>query len=341
MAPTPNSSADSQENPKVASKGGSKAGATPPKVRAPGTFTYKFVDQFDFDPNVEVNSANADFVGKSPGLVWVETRSSHRVPMRQFVVGDIIRFDLSELAKYGSTITVKWICRRNQVNDDNSRILMGSSNDTILTDALALVINALQTSDQEQWGMWAEITFDDGKVKQKFMTADPEGLIGMGDGSNPGATTPKTRAPGAFTYKFADLPEFDPSVEMNAVNADFVGKSPGLEHVSTRSPHSVPMRQLVVGDTIKFDLSELAKYGTAIKVMWICRQRHANADDSRILMGSSNDTILTNGTTLAINARQPFPQEHWGMWAKITLTEGNVVKEFMTADPEGVIGNGI
>lgn len=153
-----------------------------------------------------------------------------------------------------------------------------------------------------------------------------------------GVTKP-LRASDTFTYKFATLPDFDPDVDVNAANADFVGKSPGLKHMKTLSPHSVPMRQLVVGDIIKFDLSELVKSGATITVRWICRQRHANSDDNRILMGESNDTGLTDGKALQVNDPETAKEEHWGMWAIITVGEGKAQQTYMTADPEGVIGN--
>lgn len=151
----------------------------------------------------------------------------------------------------------------------------------------------------------------------------------------------RPRVPATYIYKIAQLPPFDDSFELNAANADFVGKSPGLARTKTNSPHSVPMRAFVPGDAIVFDLSALHPIvGPTPKVTWYCRQRREDMDDKRIFMGESNTTEIKDGDKLVINPFPPNPNEHWGMWAEIeTLVDGKPYL-YSTADPEGVLGNG-
>jgi hypothetical protein len=158
--------------------------------------------------------------------------------------------------------------------------------------------------------------------------------------------TPKLaaqRAPAEYTYKIAQLPPYEPSFEINAANADFVGKSPGLTMKVVESGFEIPMRQFVPGDVIVFDLTQLKQIvGPDPVVNWVCRQRLKGMGQGRIFMGNEGNKFqIFHGTSVVINdPGSGAALEHWGMWAEITVTVGQDTLLYTTADPEGVLGNG-
>ena len=147
-----------------------------------------------------------------------------------------------------------------------------------------------------------------------------------------------------FTYQIAKLPKHDPTLtNINAANADFVGKSPELEMIAVPSGSSVPMRRLRPGDVIVFDLSQLEGVdGSYPNTTWNCAQRFSNANQDRTLMGPSNSFPISHQMPVTVN-NLPMEEvlEHWGMWAEIRVPFGTGTLFYSTADPEGVIGNGV